>query len=196
MFTGIVEAMGDVLSLEKHGSNLNLTIRSSISDALKIDQSVSHNGVCLTVTKVNAGTHTVTAVDETLQKTNLGKLKIHDNVNLERCLQMNGRIDGHLVQGHIDITALCKNKVDKNGSWLFEFEHPPGKNNLTIEKGSVCVNGISLTVVKSEKKYFSVAVIPYTFENTNFKFLRPGDNVNVEFDMIGKYVTKVLENGD
>jgi riboflavin synthase len=193
MFTGIIETMGEVLALERQGANLNLTVRSSISDGLKMDQSVSHNGVCLTVTGINAGTHTVTVIDETLQKTNLGKLKLHDRVNLERCLQLNGRIDGHLVQGHIDLAAVCKNIIDKNGSRLFEFKHAPA-NNLTVEKGSVCVNGISFTVVESGKDYFSVAVIPYTFENTNFRSLKPGDDANVEFDIIGKYVAKILEN--
>ena len=193
MFTGIVETMGEVSFIEKAGTNLNFTIRSEISHELKIDQSVSHNGICLTVIHVKGGTHIVSAIDETLQKTNLRKLKIYDHVNLERSLLMNGRLDGHIVQGHVDQRAVCKNMEDKNGSMLFTFEYEPGNNNITVEKGSICVNGVSLTVVHSLQNQFSVAIIPYTFENTNFKFLKPGDFVNLEFDIIGKYVTKIME---
>ena len=172
MFTGIIEAMGEIVAIERTGANINFQIRSKLSHELKIDQSVSHDGVCLTVTNVNKDIHAVTAIDETLQKTTLGNLKIHDRVNLERSMLMNGRLDGHIVQGHVDQTATCKNIENKNESWLFTFGYEPVKNNITVEKGSICVNGVSLTVVNSQKNYFSVAIIPYTFENTNFKFFK------------------------
>ncbi|HKR07097.1 MAG TPA: riboflavin synthase [Bacteroidia bacterium] len=194
MFTGIVEAMGEVMAIEKAGTNLNLIIRSAISHELKIDQSVSHNGVCLTITNVNGDRHAVSAIDETLKRTNLGELKIHDQVNLERSLLMNGRLDGHIVQGHVDQTAVCKNIEDKDGSTLFTFEYEAVNNNITVEKGSICINGVSLTVVDSFRSSFSVAIIPYTFENTSFKFIKKGDNVNLEFDIIGKYAARLLEN--
>ena len=194
MFTGIIETMGEIIALERTGANINFQIRSKLSHELKIDQSVSHNGVCLTVTNVNKDIHTVTAIDETLQKTTLGKLKIHDRVNLERSMLMNGRLDGHIVQGHVDQTATCKDIENKNESWLFTFGYEPVKNNITVEKGSICVNGVSLTVVNSQKNYFSVAIIPYTFENTNFKFFKTGDLVNLEFDVIGKYVARIMED--
>jgi len=194
MFTGIVETMGEVIAIEKSGTNLNFIIRSEISHQLKIDQSVSHNGVCLTVINVKQDTHTVSAIEETLQRTNLGKLNVHDHVNLERSLLMNGRLDGHIVQGHVDQTAVCKNIEDKNGSNLFTFEYEPRHNNITVEKGSICINGVSLTVVDSFPDSFSVAIIPYTFENTSFKFIQKGDAVNLEFDIIGKYVAKLLAN--
>lgn len=200
MFTGIVETIGEVIALEKKGANLNFQVRSKISHELKIDQSVSHNGVCLTVIKTEGDTHMVTAIGETLQKTNLARLKINDLINLERSLTMNGRLDGHLVQGHVDQTAVCKNTEDQNGSRLFVFEYEAVKNNITVEKGSISINGVSLTVVNSpqkdgqdQKNYISVAIIPYTFENTTFKFLKPGDFVNLEFDIIGKYVAKIME---
>ena len=184
--------MGEVIAIEKSGTNLNFIIRSKISHELKVDQSVSHNGVCLTVLNVKDDTHTVSAIEETLQRTNLGKLKIHDQLNLERSLLMNGRLDGHIVQGHVDQTAVCKNIEDKNGSRLFTFEYKTSKNNITVEKGSICVNGVSLTVVDSFPGSFSVAVIPYTFENTTFKFISKNDSVNLEFDIIGKYVAGLL----
>jgi riboflavin synthase len=193
MFTGIIEAMGEIVAIERTGANINFQIRSKLSHELKIDQSVSHDGVCLTVTNVNKDIHAVTAIDETLQKTTLGNLKIHDRVNLERSMLMNGRLDGHIVQGHVDQTATCKNIENKNESWLFTFGYEPVKNNITVEKGSICVNGVSLTVVNSQKNYFSVAIIPYTFENTNFKFFKTGDLVNLEFDIIGKYVARMME---
>lgn len=192
MFTGIIETMGEVLLLERAGSNLNIVVSSSISTELKIDQSVSHNGVCLTVVDLGAGTHTVTAVDETLKKTNVGLLQKGDKLNLERCLQMNGRLDGHIVQGHVDQTGVCRSVENKNGSYLFTFEFETSKSGLLIEKGSVCVNGVSLTVVDAGKRFFSVAIIPYTFEHTNFSFLKPGTSVNLEFDVIGKYVAALL----
>lgn len=192
MFTGIIETMGEVLSLEREGSNLNIVVSSSISTELKIDQSVSHNGVCLTVVGLGAGTHTVTAVDETLKKTNVGLLQKGSKLNLERCLQMNGRLDGHIVQGHVDQTGVCRSVENKNGSYLFTFDFETSKSGLLIEKGSVCVNGVSLTVVDTGKNYFSVAIIPYTFEHTNFRFLKPGITVNLEFDVIGKYVAALL----
>jgi riboflavin synthase len=194
MFTGIVETMGEVMAIDKEGTNRTFMIRSVISDELKIDQSVSHNGVCLTVTAVKDGTHTVSAIDETLQRTHLGKLKVHDWINLERSMVMNGRLDGHIVQGHVDQTAVCKNIEDKNGSRLFTFQYKPRHNNTTVEKGSICINGVSLTVVDSFPDSFSVAIIPYTLENTSFKFIKEGDAVNLEFDIIGKYVAKLLAN--
>jgi|SRR6185436_11433571 len=193
MFTGIVETMGKIISIEKAGTNLNFIIRSSISHELRMDQSVSHNGVCLTVTHVNKDMHTVCAVEETLLRSNLGNLKVHDPVNLERSLLMNGRVDGHIVQGHVDQTAVCKNIEDKNGSWLFTFEYKPSKSNITVVKGSICVNGVSLTVADSFPDSFSVVIIPYTFENTSFKFIKPNDLVNLEFDIIGKYVASYLK---
>ena len=192
MFTGIIETLGTVSALESEKGNLHISIASTISDGLKIDQSVAHNGVCLTVVAVNANVHTVTAIDETLQKTNLGTLKIGDLVNLERCMQMNGRLDGHIVQGHVDQTARCIDLQDMNGSWLFTFEYDQTKGNVTVEKGSVCVNGISLTVVNSENNRFSVAIIPYTFEHTNLQNVKPRDTVNVEFDIIGKDVARLM----
>ncbi len=194
MFTGIIETLGEVTQLQMEGSNLHITVKSSISKDLKIDQSVAHNGVCLTVVNVNENTHTVTAIAETLQKSNIGKFKIHDLVNLERCMQMNGRLDGHIVQGHVDQTAICTNLEVENGSWIFTFQYDSSLGNITVEKGSICVNGISLTVVNSGINHFSVAIIPYTYENTNLKNIKPNDMVNLEFDIIGKYVAKMMAN--
>ena len=193
MFTGIIETLGKVTHLEKELDNLHISISSSISDDLKIDQSVAHNGVCLTVVKVMPGEHTVTAIAETLSKTNIGELRIGDLVNLERCMQMNGRLDGHIVQGHTDQTARCTRLTDKEGSWEYTFEYDPSNGNITVEKGSVCVNGISLTVVNSRENSFSVAIIPYTFENTNLQNIKTGSTVNLEFDIIGKYVSRLLQ---
>lgn len=192
MFTGIIETIGEVIRLEKAGSNIRFTIKSSISHELKIDQSLAHNGVCLTVVSIKDDEHIVVAIDETLKKTNLGTIKVGDFLNIERCMQMNGRIDGHLVQGHVDQTALCTNVKEENGSWVFSFEYDPIQGNLTVEKGSICLNGISLTVFNSGKNTFSVAVIPYTFEHTTMNEVKKGSLVNLEFDIIGKYVSKQL----
>lgn len=192
MFTGIIETLGQVTNIVTEGSNIHFTIASNISNELKIDQSVAHNGVCLTVVALNENTHTVTAIQETLDKTALGKLKIGSKVNLERCMQMNGRLDGHIVQGHVDQTATCVlvNKFD--GSWEYLFQYDSSAGNVTVEKGSVCVNGISLTVVNSAENEFSVFIIPYTFEHTNLQEVKPGDTVNLEFDIIGKYVARLM----
>jgi riboflavin synthase len=192
MFTGIIETLAKVEHIEKEQSNVHFTFSSAITHELKIDQSVAHNGVCLTVVKIEGNTYTVTAIDETLNKTNLGKLKIGDLVNLERCMPANGRFDGHIVQGHVDTTAVCKNITDLKGSWELEFEHAVSPTNITVEKGSITINGVSLTVVKSTNHTFSVHIIPYTFENTNFKTLKIGESVNLEFDIVGKYVSKLM----
>lgn len=191
MFTGIIEAFGQITKLEKEGENLHLTLESPLSKELKIDQSLAHNGVCLTVVDCNSETYTVTAIEETLQKSNLGLLKIGDLVNLERAMKLGDRLDGHLVQGHVDLTATCLSSKKLDGSWLFRFTYANSGKQITIEKGSITVNGVSLTVVDSEENEFSVAIIPYTFEHTNFKSLKEGDQVNLEFDMIGKYLTKL-----
>ncbi len=193
MFCGIIEAKGKIISIKKEASNIHFEIATSFVSELKIDQSIAHNGVCLTVTALNDTTYFVTAIDETLQKTNLGTLKVGDEVNLERCLPFNGRIDGHLVQGHVDQTATCKNIEDQNGSWFFTFEYDNNYGNVTVEKGSVCVNGVSLTVVNSLQGKFSVAIIPYTYQHTNFQKLKVGDKVNLEFDIIGKYVKAYMK---
>ena len=193
MFTGIIEALGKVINIRKEGSNIHFTIESPISHELKIDQSVSHSGVCLTVVNVSDGSHTVTAIDETLQKSNLGSLKINDLVNLERCMQLNGRLDGHIVQGHVDQTAKCIELKEMDGSWEYTFTYDPLLGNVTVEKGSVTVNGISLTVVNSKDSSFSVAIIPYTYEHTNLQQVKVGDFVNLEFDIIGKYVARLMQ---
>ncbi|MBK6521919.1 MAG: riboflavin synthase [Bacteroidia bacterium] len=192
MFTGIIETLAKVESIAKENSNVHFTFSSSITGELKIDQSVAHNGVCLTVVKIDGNKFTVTAIDETLKRTNLDELKIGDQVNLERCMPANGRFDGHIVQGHVDTTAVCKNVNDLKGSWEFEFEHEVSKQNITVEKGSITINGVSLTVVKSTNNSFSVHIIPYTFEHTNFKNIKPGIKVNLEFDIVGKYVSKLM----
>ena len=193
MFSGITEGVGSVVALRKEQGNLHITVKSTFTDELKIDQSIAHNGVCLTVVDIKNDTYTVTAISETLQKTNLGLLKIGDSINLERCIRFGDRLDGHLVQGHVDQTAVCKNLEETDGSRMFTFEYEPSQNNITVEKGSVCVNGISLTVVNSKYNSFSVCIIPYTFENTNFKNIQPGTVVNIEFDILGKYITKLVE---
>lgn len=193
MFTGIIETLGLVKTLRKEDQNLHITIESPISTELKIDQSVAHNGVCLTVVSFEQNTHTVTAIEETLSKTNLRALKEGDLVNLERCMQMNGRLDGHIVQGHVDQTAECVDLKERGGSWEYTFKYDGSMGNITVEKGSVCVNGISLTVVNSLENQFSVAIIPYTFENTNLQQVRPGHLVNLEFDIIGKYVARLMQ---
>ncbi len=194
MFTGIIETLGEVKQLKKQASNLHITIKSTITNELKIDQSVAHNGVCLTVVAVDGDTYTVTAIDETLQKTNLEDLKLNDNVNLERAMILGSRLDGHIVQGHVDQTGTCIAVVEKNGSWFFTFEYDASLNNPTIEKGSITIDGTSLTVVDSGKNTFSVAIIPYTYENTRFKTYKVGTVVNLEFDVIGKYVSKLMAN--
>ena len=193
MFTGIIESVGKVVRIVKEGTNFHFHIECPISKELKIDQSVSHNGVCLTVTKADKNSHWVTAIDETLQKSNLGSLTGGDKVNLERCMLANGRFDGHIVQGHVDQTGVCTSIKEVGGSWLFDFEYDPLIGNITVEKGSVCVNGISLTCFNSGLNAFTVAIIPYTFEHTNFNQLKIGDKVNLEFDIVGKYIRKLLE---
>ena len=191
MFTGIIETLGVVTKLEKEKENVHLTIKSDITNELKIDQSVAHNGVCLTVVSVNNDEYTVTAIKETLDKTNLGKLNKNTFVNLERAMKLGDRLDGHIVQGHVDETGVCTQIKDENGSKVYTFEYNSDKNNVTIEKGSITINGVSLTVVNSTKLGFSVAIIPYTWENTTFKSLQVGDAVNLEFDVIGKYVARL-----
>jgi riboflavin synthase len=194
MFTGIIETLGVVKELRQDQGNLHISIESSISPELKIDQSVAHNGVCLTVVALNGNVHTVTAIEETLRKTNLGKVQVGSLVNLERCMQMNGRLDGHIVQGHVDQVAECINLVARDGSWEYTFKYDPSSGNVTVEKGSICVNGISLTVVNSKHDQFSVAIIPYTYEHTNLRQVKPGDFVNLEFDIIGKYVARLMNS--
>ena len=191
MFTGIIEDLGVVESLEREATNLHLTIQSRLASELKIDQSVSHNGVCLTVVKRNASSYTVTAIKETLDKTNLNTLTEGAIVNLERGLKLGDRLDGHMVQGHIDHIGTCVDVQSQNGSWTYTFEYEPSLGNITIEKGSVTVNGVSLTVVNSKNTGFSVAIIPYTYEHTNFKHFKIGSVVNLEFDVIGKYVSRL-----
>ena len=194
MFTGIIEQQAKVIALNKESGNLHITFSNNLTDELKIDQSVAHNGVCLTVVNIEGTAYTVTAIEETLLKTNLGDLKIADKVNIERCMPANGRFDGHIVQGHVDATATCKEVRETNGSWCFSFSYKPKeKHHVTVEKGSICINGVSLTVVESGIGFFSVAIIPYTLEHTNFKQLRVGDKVNLEFDIIGKYVARMLQ---
>ncbi|HEY9559387.1 MAG TPA: riboflavin synthase [Anseongella sp.] len=192
MFTGIIEAMGVVTSLNKDKDNLHMTMESELASELKIDQSLSHNGVCLTVVGTGPESYTVTAIGETLLRSNLGLLHEGDRVNLERSMQMNGRLDGHIVQGHVDQTGICLEINEQNGSHLLTFGYTPSPGNLTVEKGSICVNGVSLTVVDSFTDRFSVALIPYTFTHTNFSELTPGDTVNLEFDVIGKYVHRLM----
>lgn len=193
MFTGIIEALGTVAGIQKEGGNVHFTVSSPISDALKIDQSVSHNGVCLTVVDLPAGQHTVTAIQETLNKTNLGSWKVGSSVNLERCMPANGRFDGHIVQGHVDQTGVCIEKADEAGSWRFRFQFDPTQGNMVVEKGSICINGVSLTVVDATDDSFAVAIIPYTYEHTNFKGIEVGAVVNLEFDIVGKYIQKMMQ---
>ena len=192
MFTGIIETLGKVVDLQKDQGNLHITVESAIAAELKIDQSVAHNGVCLTVVAIADGIHTVTAIEETLNKTSIGYLQVGDLVNLERCMQMNARLDGHIVQGHVDQTAKCIGFKELDGSWEYTFEYDSAIGNVTVEKGSICVNGISLTVVNSHANTFSVAIIPYTFEHTNLQSVREGSVVNLEFDIIGKYVARLM----
>jgi riboflavin synthase len=188
MFTGIIEQIGEVRNITKEEQNVHFTIQADFTNELKVDQSVAHNGCCLTVVSISENQYVVTAIHETLLKTNLGSWKIGTQVNLERCLQYNGRLDGHIVQGHVDTTAMCTSIEDQEGSWKYTFEYKT--DDLTVEKGSIAINGTSLTVVDSENGFFSVCIIPYTFEHTNFKDLKIGDHVNLEFDILGKYVAK------
>lgn len=194
MFSGIIEEAAKVVQLEKDQENLHITMECSFVGELQIDQSISHNGVCLTVVKKEGKTYTVTAIKETLEKSNLGLLKIGEKVNLERSTSLNGRLDGHLVQGHVDQTAICKEIRESDGSWYFKFEYKPVQDDyITVEKGSVSVNGVSLTVVNSKDNSFEVAIIPFTYEMTNFHQFIPGSVVNLEFDIIGKYIAKILK---
>ncbi len=193
MFTGIIEEVGIISNLTQEGDNLHITVEAILSKELKIDQSVAHDGVCLTVVEQNDSSYKVTAIKETLEKTNLAQLKEGNRINLERGMKMNARLDGHIVQGHVDQTAVCTQIKEENGSHIFSFEFDPSKSNFTIEKGSITVNGVSLTVVNSTKNGFSVAIIPYTYEHTTFKDLKENDIVNLEFDVIGKYVSRLLE---
>ena len=192
MFTGIIETIGHIVKTESQGKNTHFVINSSIGRELKPDQSVSHNGVCLTVTEVNGDEYRVTAIDETLEKSSLGSLAAGDVVNLERCMLNNGRFDGHIVQGHVDQTGVVKSIREQEGSWLFDIEYDPALQNVTVEKGSIAVDGVSLTCFNSRDGAFTVAIIPYTYEHTNFSRLREGDLVNLEFDIIGKYVKRLL----
>jgi riboflavin synthase len=193
MFTGIIETFGVITELREEQGNLHITVRSGIAGELKIDQSVAHNGVCLTVIALDDDKHTVTAIEETLNKTNLSHLKTGDLVNLERCMQMNARLDGHIVQGHVDQTAVCTAFKELDGSWEYTFEYNAVQGDITVEKGSVCINGISLTVVNSQTNSFSVAIIPYTYGHTNLQQVREGSVVNLEFDIIGKYVARLMQ---
>lgn len=194
MFTGIIETLGKVIALDKDAGNMHITVQSSLAPELKIDQSVAHNGVCLTVVGINDNTYTVTAIDETLQKTNLGFLKVSEVINLERAMVLGTRLDGHLVQGHVDQTGVCTYIEDKDGSTFFSFEYDASKGNVTIEKGSITIDGTSLTVVNSGRNTFSVAIIPYTLEHTVFNTYKVGTIVNLEFDVIGKYVARLMGN--
>lgn len=191
MFTGIIETLGIIKDLKRENDNLHITLSSAITHELKIDQSVAHNGVCLTVVAINNDEYTVTAIKETILKTNLGEWYIGDLINLERAMKLGDRLDGHIVQGHVDQFGICKSIEEANGSWYFTFEYDKNLNNITIEKGSITVNGVSLTVVNSKEAEFSVAIIPYTYENTNFKNFKVGTKINLEFDVVGKYVSKL-----
>ena len=191
MFTGIIETLGKVQGIKNENDNLHISVQSSITNELKIDQSVAHNGVCLTVVAIQNDVYTVTAISETINKTNLGNWKTGDLLNLERAMKLGDRLDGHIVQGHVDQTGICKEVREANGSWYFTFEYNSKLNNITIEKGSVTVNGVSLTDVNSKENEFSVAIIPYTYDHTNFQNFEVGTKINLEFDVIGKYVTKL-----
>lgn len=193
MFTGIIEATGKIVSIKKDGSNIHFTIECPFTSELKIDQSVAHDGVCLTIVAIEGNHYTVTAIDETLKRTNLREWTEGSVVNLERCMKAYGRFDGHIVQGHVDQTAICESVTDENGSWKFFFKYDSTPGNITVEKGSITVNGVSLTVVNSDEGRFSVAIIPYTFEHTNFINIKVGSIVNLEFDIVGKYVQRLLK---
>ena len=191
MFTGIIEGFGKVTDLKSDRENLHITLKSKLTQELKIDQSLAHNGVCLTVVDIKGNQYMVTAVQETLLKSNLGNLKLGDFINLERAMKINGRLDGHIVQGHVDQTGKCIGVESKDGSWIYKFDYASDLGNITIEKGSITINGVSLTVINSGINTFSVAIIPYTYKHTNFNFIKVGDIVNLEFDMIGKYIKKI-----
>jgi riboflavin synthase len=193
MFTGIVEAMGSLVKKEAKGSNVEFWFTSSFTQELKVDQSLAHNGVCLTVVEIKGDQYRVTAIDETLQKTNIGDVAIGQKVNLERCMAANARFDGHIVQGHVDLTGICTEINDQNGSWEYRFSYPKSSGHVTVEKGSICVNGTSLTVVDSQDDSFTVCIIPYTYEHTVFHQLKIGDRVNLEFDILGKYIKKLMQ---
>jgi riboflavin synthase len=193
MFTGIIEAAAEVERIEQSGTNVHFTLKASIASELKVDQSLAHNGVCLTVVAVEGDQYQVTAIEETLKRTNLGELKLGNKVNLERCLTANGRLDGHIVQGHVDGIGELVKLIDRNGSWSLHFKHEENPNWVTVEKGSICVNGVSLTVVESTSSSFSVEIIPYTWEHTNLGRLKIGDKVNLEFDILGKYAARLMQ---
>ncbi len=193
MFTGIIESIGEIKELIGEGENLHITVKNNLTDELKIDQSVSHNGVCLTVVEIMNDSYVVTAIKETLDKTNLKNLKLGSKVNLERAMKLGDRLDGHLVQGHVDEVGNCLSIENMDGSWLFTFTYNEASRNITIEKGSITINGVSLTVVNSKKNEFSVAIIPYTYEHTNFINIELGDKVNLEFDLIGKYLSRLRQ---
>lgn len=190
MFTGIIEKLGTVKKIRREGSNVHFTIASDLAGSLKIDQSLAHNGVCLTVVDIQDGAYTVTAVEETLNRSNLGTWELGDKINLERAMVYGGRLDGHIVQGHVDDTGICTDIKEVDGSWYFEFQYQPTREHLLVDKGSICVNGVSLTVVSPEADRFSVAIIPYTYEHTNFHQFRVGSKVNLEFDVLGKYLAR------
>lgn len=191
MFTGIIETLAKVVAVEREGTNLHLTLESDLTNELKIDQSLAHNGVCLTVVNIDGSKYTVTAIEETLIKSAIGELEVGSVVNLERAMQLGARLDGHIVQGHVDTTATCTEVVNKDGSWIFSFEYPSNPEYITIEKGSITVDGTSLTVVNSKDNSFSVAIIPYTYEHTRFNSYKVGTKVNLEFDLVGKYIAKL-----
>ena len=193
MFTGIVEAMGSLIRTEAKGTNVEFWFTCPFTQELKVDQSLAHNGVCLTVVEIQGEQYRVTAIDETLQKTNLGDLKLGQKVNLERCMAVNARFDGHIVQGHVDLTGVCTEIKDQQGSWEYRFSYPITSGHVTVEKGSICVNGTSLTVVDSQDDSFTVCIIPYTYEHTVFHQLSVGDRVNLEFDILGKYIKKLMQ---
>lgn len=192
MFTGIIEGMGQVVDMQQEGTNVTFTFTCPFTNELKVDQSLAHNGVCLTVVAIDGDNYAVTAIDETLKKTNLGQLKVGSKVNLERCMPANGRFDGHIVQGHVDQTGVVTGITEQDGSWLFDFSYQPTLQNITVEKGSICINGTSLTVFNSEETSFRVAIIPYTYEHTVFHTFKVGDTVNLEFDIVGKYIRKMM----
>ena len=193
MFTGIIKSLGEVKAIKNYGSNTDFTITSSLTGELQIDQSIAHNGVCLTVVKIDGDDYVVTAIEETLKKTNLGQLKIGDHVNLERAMIANTRLDGHMVQGHVDATGTCVSIEDRDGSWYFRFKYTQTAEHIVVDKGSVCVNGVSLTVVDPVDDTFSVAIIPYTYEHTTFKDIKVGTEINLEFDIIGKYIARYMK---
>lgn len=195
MFSGIIECTGEVIEAVKDGTNIHFTIKAPFTDELKVDQSIAHDGVCLTVTRIDSPCYDVTAIDETLNRSAIGNWKKGTSVNLERCLRLNDRLDGHMVLGHVDTTAKCTGVESLDGSWKYTFEYRANENHVTVEKGSICINGVSLTVVDSDLTGFSVCIIPYTYEHTNFKYLKPGDIVNLEFDIIGKYVKRYMSLG-